>query len=610
MNIKMKLLMSTILLVVSMVIMLSLQVYSVNTMKELLLGVERANIIDKNILELRRNEKDFLARKDVKYVEKFKDVVTNINTESEMLKDTFQHFDLPIDEINKFERIINEYKTVFSELNEQQKIIGYTANDGLQGTLNLAAEELEQSINDDNYIALNQFFSLRQIENNFLLTNDDSALEAMLNAGNDNTDLKMTSQIQLDNYIQHFSILYNTKKEFGFNQKLGLLGKLRKTVHSTEEVLKTIITINKNEIDNTGEYVTTIGFVMFFILLVIAVIISLITSRSILLPIESLRNLMIEIGNTKNLSLVANEKGNDEISDMATHFNDMVGQFKHLIGEVNTSIVSLNKAAINLATNIEITTHGVQSQMSETDMVATAITEMVATVNEISKNTSETAVKADVTNKNAIVGQKGVDDTIEQIKQLSANLLDSEKVVIDLESDSQSIGQVLDVIRGIADQTNLLALNAAIEAARAGEQGRGFAVVADEVRSLASKTQDSTKEIEGIISQFQGRAKEIVELMGICREQSNLSVDQASTTGEMLTEITEDVSTILEMTTSVAAAIEEQSAVASEVNEHVVVIRDITDETSSLSVTNTKMSQEVSNQSVILHDAVEQFKIG
>ena len=610
MNIKIKLLMSTILLVVSMVIMLSLQVYSVNTMKELLLGVERANIIDKNILELRRNEKDFLARKDVKYVEKFKDVVTNINTESEMLKDTFQHFDLPIDEINKFERIINEYKTVFSELNEQQKIIGYTANDGLQGTLNLAAEELEQSINDDNYIALNQFFSLRQIENNFLLTNDDSALEAMLNAGNDNTDLKMTSQIQLDNYIQHFSILYNTKKEFGFNQKLGLLGKLRKTVHSTEEVLKTIITINKNEIDNTGEYVTTIGFVMFFILLVIAVIISLITSRSILLPIESLRNLMIEIGNTKNLSLVANEKGNDEISDMATHFNDMVGQFKHLIGEVNTSIVSLNKAAINLATNIEITTHGVQSQMSETDMVATAITEMVATVNEISKNTSETAVKADVTNKNAIVGQKGVDDTIEQIKQLSANLLDSEKVVIDLESDSQSIGQVLDVIRGIADQTNLLALNAAIEAARAGEQGRGFAVVADEVRSLASKTQDSTKEIEGIISQFQGRAKEIVELMGICRAQSNLSVDQASKTGEMLTEITEDVSTILEMTTSVAAAIEEQSAVASEVNEHVVVIRDITDETSSLSVTNTKMSQEVSNQSVILHDAVEQFKIG
>ena len=609
MNIKIKLLMSTALLIASMIIMLSLQMYSVNTMKDLLVGVETADEIDKNVLQLRRNEKDFLARKDAKYIGKFKDVVTHIGIETKKLKNTFDQFGLPIGEINNFERIILEYQAAFIELNEQQKIIGYTSKEGLQGKLNNSAQELSQSIDADNTAALSQFLALRQIENHFLLSNDETSLETMISASNNSPALKGVYASALNDYLEIFTTLYNTKKEFGLNQKLGLLGNLRKTVHSTEEVLKNIITINKKEIDSTGSSVTVIGFVMFFILLIGAVVISLMTSRSILLPIESLRNLMIEIGRTKNLTLSANEQGNDEISDMAKHFNEMVSQFKSLIGEVNSSVATLNTATVQLASNIEITTQGVQGQMSETDMVATAITEMVATVNEISQNTAETATKAEMTNENAIVGQKGVEDTITQIKQLSANLLNSEKVVAELEADSQSIGQVLDVIRGIADQTNLLALNAAIEAARAGEQGRGFAVVADEVRSLASKTQESTKEIEGIIAQFQERATENVGLMATCIKQSDMSVEQASKTGDMLTEITDDVSTILGMATSIAAAIEEQSAVASEVNKHVVVIRDITDETSSLSATNSVMSQEVSTQSETLHNAVVQFKI-
>jgi len=601
--------MSTGLLIVSMIMMLSLQMYSVNTMKDLLVGVETADEIDKSVLQLRRNEKDFLARKDVKYIGKFKDVIIHITDESEILKNTFNQFGLPISEIENFERIILEYQTAFVELNEQQRIIGYTNTQGLQGKLNNSAQNLSQAINANDYIALSQLLALRQIENHFMLNNDENALEAMNNAADNASALKNEHKAALNDYLETFTALFETKKEFGLNQKLGLLGNLRKTVHSTEEVLKKIIAINKKEINSTTASVTVIGFVLFFILLAAAVVISLMTSRSILLPIESLRKLMVEIGLTKNLTLVANEQGNDEISDMAKHFNEMVSQFKSLIGEVNTSVATLNTATVQLATNIEITTQGVQSQMGETDMVATAITEMVATVNEISQNTAETATKAESTNENAIVGQKGVEDTINQIKQLSANLLSSEKVVAELEADSQSIGQVLDVIRGIADQTNLLALNAAIEAARAGEQGRGFAVVADEVRSLASKTQESTKEIEGIIAQFQERAAQNVGLMATCIEQGEMSVDQASKTGDMLTEITEDVSTILGMTTSIAAAIEEQSAVASEVNKHVVVIRDITDETSSLSATNTVMSQEVSNQSETLHDAVEQFKV-
>jgi methyl-accepting chemotaxis protein len=609
MNIKIKLLMSTVLLIVSMIIMLSLQMYTINTMNHLVKGVETADGIEIGVLQLRRNEKDYLSRKDPKYLNKFNSNMDIVVNKVSSLKDIFVSFDLNTDDIESFSSIISQYQHIFSELNIQQKKIGYKYNQGLQGDLQKAAETLAQSIDEKNYLALSQFLMLRQVEKDFLLRNDERSLGLMLDQINKSSIISNAYSRQLNNYSDKFTALYNAKKLFGFNQTLGILGKLRKTVHSTEEVLKNIVEANHQEMLSSEKNLTLLEYVLFFIILVVAVAISVMTSRSILRPIDALRNLMVEIGQSKNLSLVASETGNDEISDMAKYFNEMLAQFRGLIGDVNTSVSALNIATEQLANNITITTQGVQSQMGETDMVATAITEMVATVDEISKNTADTANKAELTNQNAIAGQKGVEETIEQINKLSANLLDSEQVITALESDSQSIGQVLDVIRGIAEQTNLLALNAAIEAARAGEQGRGFAVVADEVRSLASKTQDSTKEIESIISQFQGRTSEIVELMATCRTQGEKSATQASSTGEMLIEITEDVSEILGMTTSIAAAIEEQSAVASEVNKHVVSIRDVTDETSELSVQNTVMSQEVADQSATLHHAVEQFKI-
>ncbi len=215
--------------------------------------------------------------------------------------------------------------------------------------------------------------------------------------------------------------------------------------------------------------------------------------------------------------------------------------------------------------------------MQQTDLVATAVTEMVATVDEIATNTREAAHKAELTNTNADKGKVGVGQTIAQIGQLSDKLLDSENVVKELEKESITIASVLDVIRGIAEQTNLLALNAAIEAARAGEQGRGFAVVADEVRTLASRTQDSTQEIETIIGLLQKRTQQIVTLMAQCRNQGEESAEQANSTGVMLDQITQDVALIMDMNSAIATAIQEQSTVASEVNQHVVMIRDVTE---------------------------------
>ena len=206
-------------------------------------------------------------------------------------------------------------------------------------------------------------------------------------------------------------------------------------------------------------------------------------------------------------------------------------------------------------------------------------------------------------------GQASVDQTVTKIQQLSGKLLESEGVVKELEQESIMIGSVLDVIRGIADQTNLLALNAAIEAARAGEQGRGFAVVADEVRTLASRTQESTREIEGIISTLQQKTKEVVVLISLCRAEGDNSVDQAKNAGDILIDITTDVKAIMEMNSSIATAIHEQTQVAGEVSKHVVTIKDVSEEIAASSEQNAHMSEEVSTQAHVLHKEVSIFII-
>ena len=370
-----------------------------------------------------------------------------------------------------------------------------------------------------------------------------------------------------------------------------------------------MVTSTKLQLDSTKSYMSALLYVFFCLVFTVAIFGSVLISRSILRPVNALRNVMVAIGSTKDLTLRANEQGQDELAQMSHHYNAMVNQFEWIISEVNRAVVELNNATEQLSNNITDSHQGVETQLIESDSVATAVTQMVATIDGISINTGDAKNKAEATSQSAQMGQLGVSDTISQIDLLSANLSRSETEVAKLVIDSQNIGSVLDVIRSIAEQANLLALNAAIEAARAGEQGRGFAVVADEVRTLASRTQDSTSEIETIITQLQARTQNMVGLIADCLSQGQQSSQKAGAAGKMLTEITNNVTQITDMTSTIANAITEQGVGVAAVNNHIVSIREVASKASGSSRKNSKMSENLLLQAQALHQSVKLFKV-
>jgi methyl-accepting chemotaxis protein len=274
---------------------------------------------------------------------------------------------------------------------------------------------------------------------------------------------------------------------------------------------------------------------------------------------------------------------NDELGDVVDWFNQFVDKLHSSITDVVKSIGPLTSLSSDLGSLTSETLAISAKQNEATEQVSLVVEEMVTSVKAVSNNASSASEAANQADKAAKNGRDIVIKTVASINGLAEEVERAGEVIRKLEADTGNVGTILDVIKGIAEQTNLLALNAAIEAARAGEQGRGFAVVADEVRTLASRTQDSTQEIQRVIEELQAAARSAVEVMGQSKQRAQASVEHAAQTGESLAAITERVSAITEMNMQIASAAIEQERAAYSIKENVLGIKE-TSETAMHSI--------------------------
>lgn len=343
---------------------------------------------------------------------------------------------------------------------------------------------------------------------------------------------------------------------------------------------------------------------------VVAIAVSFFIQLSITGPINRVVAALKDIAEGEgDLTRRLDVNSNDEVGMLAKWFNTFIGRVHDIISDFSVTASDLNKNASLLSTTSKETERGVVSQQTEIQQVVTAVREMASVVEDVARNVTETAENAETADTEAKEGNRVVTATMGQIESLSRDINAASEVIDKLQQETDNIGSVLDVIRGIAEQTNLLALNAAIEAARAGEQGRGFAVVADEVRTLASRTQSSTQEIQEMIERLQTGAKAAVQMMEKGTAQAGESVNQAEAASRSLDAITLGVSSIKDKTNQMASASEEQSAATREMERNMNNIADVARQTSEGSVQIASNSAELARLATQMEDIVKQFKL-
>ena len=347
------------------------------------------------------------------------------------------------------------------------------------------------------------------------------------------------------------------------------------------------------------------------VVMIIAVIVfSYFIGRSVLLPTRLAANMMKDISQGEgDLTRTLNEEGNDEISKLSHSFNLFVSKMRESLVHVSQSANDVNEHAHTVDDSTKTSQSFIELQNDSSTQVAAAMEQMTHQIHDVSSNAEAAEQAANDAAHNASTGKHVVAETITAIETLSANIETVSRVTEDLANESQNIGSVLDVIRSISEQTNLLALNAAIEAARAGEHGRGFAVVADEVRTLASRTGQSTDEIQSMISKLQEGTRAAVDAVKASQTLSVSTVEQASSANNSLNEIERLVSVITEMNSQIARATEQQTQAADEVN---LRINDLSQSTEQ-SLDNTKQlnsaSDKLKKSSTELSSIVNRFKL-
>jgi len=383
--------------------------------------------------------------------------------------------------------------------------------------------------------------------------------------------------------------------------------------HHIIEFLRSIEAITEHTLDQVYQD-EVIGMTTMAVIAITSAIIGFFLAGFITnLVISPIKNVVSNLQNMASgkgdLTVRLSIETNDEVGQLAQAFNQFVEKLQHMIIDINKSVEQLAAAAEETSVVTKNNSDNINKNKDETMLVAAAINQMTAAVSEVASSAEKASMEAQSGDEQTRRGQQVIDEVVGSINNLSTEIESSSHVIEDVKVGSVDIGTVLDVIKNIAEQTNLLALNAAIEAARAGEQGRGFAVVADEVRSLAQKTQDSTEEIESLISRLQNHAENAVTTMENNKHGVEQLVGKIANATEALGDITHAVTSISEMNTLIATAAEEQSQVVEEINVNIHNIEQLSESTSIGSGQIAQASSEIAMLTERLNTEVSQFKV-
>jgi len=457
------------------------------------------------------------------------------------------------------------------------------------------------------------FEEMRRSERKLLIENDNASVKTFLDdAKRIRRSLKSAAitdeekqQINstLDTYVSEFRTVVDLT-----NAESQLSDDMVSTATSAIESANRLRATQTEKMKAEHQQASWLIFGATGIALVLGILMAYLITRAIISPVNHAVSIASEVA-SGNLTVDIQASGTNEIGRLMAALATMVTSLRELVRSIESGASNIAASAEELSTVTSQTSDGINRQKQETDQVATAMNEMTATVGGIAQSAEHAFSVAIDAASQATDGEREVLETVHQVNNLAREVSQSMETIQGLQKETANIGTVLDVIKSVAEQTNLLALNAAIEAARAGEQGRGFAVVADEVRSLAQRTQSSAQEIETLVTSLQRSAGDSVSAMESSTTMASNTLKRAEATGATIERIARAVEDIKQYNSQIATASEQQTSVAEEINQNITSIRDVTDQSAASSNQTASSSSELARLGSDLQNLVSRFRL-